>query len=271
MVSGPSTKDTRIRLCVPYLKNLKSQNSIFANRGVIGLNDNIACHALDADSSATAFLGDRAFFAQVMQTQRFSIGNYGIGPLTGQPSLGLGAPVYSVDGPLNGVAFAALNLSALGQALAETPLPGGASLWVLDRRSTVVAVHPASQGSRQTLGSTEQDTIVLAALRNAQPGLHEEPDRHGVRQVYAYAPVSGTGGGLFVAMRVPRDILTAGAQQTLWVHILTLLGMSAFGMVAAWWLGGRMIVLPAQAILKSEFCMADSLQAPPVCAYSSRW
>ena len=86
MASGPSTKDTRIRLCVPYLKNLKFKNSIFANRGVIGLNGNIACHALDADTSATAFLGDRAFFAQVMQTQRFFIGNYGMGPLTGQPS-----------------------------------------------------------------------------------------------------------------------------------------------------------------------------------------
>ena len=251
IASGPSTKDTRIRLCVPYLKNLKSQNSMFANLGVIGLDGIVTCHALDAGTSATAFLGDRAFFAQVMQTQRFSVGNYGIGPLTGRPSLGLGAPVYSVDGPLNGVAFAALDLSALGQALAETPLPGGASLWVLDRRNTVVAVHPASQGSRQALGSMEQDTIVLAARRNARPGLHEEPDSQGVRQVYAYAPVGGTDGGLFVTMRVARDTLTAGAQQTLWAHILALLGMSVFGMVAAWWLGGRMIVLPAQAILKS--------------------
>lgn len=251
IASGPSTKDTRIRLCVPYLKNLKSQNSMFANLGVIGLDGIITCHALDAGTSATAFLGDRAFFAQVMQTQRFSVGNYGIGPITGRPSLGLGAPVYSVDGPLNGVAFAALDLSALGQALAEIPLPGGASLWVLDRRNTVVAVHTASQGSRQALGSMEQDTIVLAARRNARPGLHEEPDSQGVRQVYAYAPVGGTDGGLFAVMRVPRDTLMAGAQQTLWVYILALLGMSAFGMGAAWWLGGRMIVQPARAILKS--------------------
>ena len=251
MTSGPSIKDTRIRLCVPYLKNLKSQNTIFANLGVIGLDGNITCHALDADTSVRAFLGDRPFFAQVMQTQKFSIGNYGIGPLTGLPSLGLGAPVYGVDGPLNGVAFAALDLSALGQALAETPLLAGASLWVLDRRNTVVAVHPSSQGSRKALGDVEQDTIVLAALRNARPGLHEEPDSQGVRQVYAYAPVGGTGGGLFVAMRVPKDTLTAVAQQALLVHLLTLLGMSAFGVVAAWWLGGRMIVLPAQAILKS--------------------
>ncbi len=251
MTSGPSIKDTRIRLCVPYLKNLKTQNSMFANLGVIGLDGNITCHALDGGTPTEIFLGERAFFRQVIETQKFSVGNYGIGPLTGLPSLGLGAPVYGVDGPLNGVAFAALDLSALGQALAETPLLAGASLWVLDRRNTVVAVHPASQGSRKALGDTERDAIVLAALRNARPGLHEEPDSQGMRQVYAYAPVGGTGGGLFVAMRVPRDTLTAEAQQALWVHILALLGMSAFGMAAAWWLGGRMIVRPAQAILKS--------------------
>ena len=251
MASGPSIKDTRIRLCVPYLKNLQAQDTAFANLGVVGLDGRVTCHALDMGASAEVFLGDRAFFKQVLQTQKFVVGDHGVGPVTGRPSLGLGAPVYSVDGPLNGVAFAALDLNVLGQALAETSLPGGASLWVLDRRSTVVAAHPASQGNRKTLGSTEQDAIVLTAQRHAQPGLHEEPDSQGIRQAYAYAPVGGTGGGLFVVMQVPRDTLTAGAQQTLWVYILVFLGMSAFGMVAAWWLGGRMIVLPARAILKS--------------------
>ena len=251
MASGPSIKDTRIRLCVPHLKNLQAQNSAFANLGVIGLDGNVACHALDAGTNTRIFLGDRAFFRQILQTQKFAVGNYGVGPVTGRPSLGLGVPVYGVDGLVNGVAFAALDLSALAQALAETPLLGGASLWVLDRRNTVVAIHPSSQGDRKALGDMMQHPVLLAALRNARPDLHEEPDSKGVRQVYAYAPVGGTDGGLLVAMQVPRDTIMAAAQQTLLVHLLALLGMSAFGVVAAWWLGGRMIVLPARAILKS--------------------
>ncbi|TAG33119.1 MAG: PAS domain S-box protein [Polaromonas sp.] len=146
---------------------------------------------------------------------------------------------------------AALDSSALGQALAETPLPGEAGLWVLDRRSTVVAAHPASQGRRKTLGSTEQDATVLTAQRHGRPGLHEAPDSQGIWQTYAYAPVGGTGDGLFVVMQVPRDALTAGAQQPLWAYILAWLGMGAFGMMAVWWLGGRMVVQPARAILKA--------------------
>ena len=251
MASGPSIKDTRIRSCVPYLNNLQAQNSGFANLGVISLDGNITCHALDTGTNTEVFLGDRAFFRQTLQTQKFAVGNYGIGPVTGRPSLGLGTPVYSAAGPLNGVAFAALDLEALTQALAGTPLPGGASLWVLDRRNTVVAVHPASQAGRKTLGGTEQDTIVLAAQRNVPSGLHEGLDSQGIRQVYAYAPVGGADSGLLVTLQMPQDAITAPAQQILLTHLLTLLGMSALGVLAAWWLGGRMIVLPTRAILKS--------------------
>lgn len=248
--SAPSIKDTRLRRCVVYLKNLKSQDTAYANLGVIGLDGTVTCHALDSGSNAEFFLGDRAFFKQVLKTQKFSIGDYGIGPVTGQPALGLGAPVYGDDGALNGVAFAALDLSALSKALSGTPLLGGASLRVLDRRNTLLAIHPSSQGASKVLGDAEQDHVVLAAVQDAQPGLHEGLDSHGVQQVYAYAPVGGTRGGLFVAISVPRDIITAGPLEAQLATLLALLCMSTIGAVAAWWLGGRLIILPAKAILK---------------------
>lgn len=250
MASGPSIKDTRIRLCVPYLKNLQAQDSAFANLGVISLDGNVTCHALDKGANAEFFLGDRVFFKQVLQTQKFAVGNYGVGPVTGLPSLGLGAPVYGTDGPLNGVAFAALDLGALARALADTPLPAGASLWVMDRRNAVLATYPGSSEGRKALGDMLQSPVVLTALRDAKPGLYEAPDSRGIRQVYAYAPVGGTDSGLFVAMRIAQDTITAPAQQAFLANLLLLLCMSAFGIMAAWWLGRRMIVIPAQAILK---------------------
>ena len=250
MASGPSIKDTRIRLCVPYLKNLQSQNSAYANLGVIGLDGKVTCHALDSGNNAEVFLGDRVFFKQVLKTQKFAVGEYGIGPVTGQPSIGFGVPVYNGEGLLNGVAFAALDLSAFATVLSETPLLGGASLRLLDRRNNLLSVHPNSPGASKAPGGVEQDPVVLAAVQAAQPGWHDGPDGNGVQQVYAYAPVAGTGGSLFVAISVPRDTITAGPRDALLANLLALLGISAFGIIAAWWLGGRLIVLPAQAILK---------------------
>ena len=250
IASGPSVKDTRIPLCVPFLKNLQSQNNAYANLGVIGLDGKVICHALDAGAGGEFTLGDRPFFQQVLKTQKFSVGTFGMGPVTGQPALGLGLPVYSADGPFNGVAFASLDLSALTKALADTPLLAGASLWVLDRRSTVLAVHPLSQGVKKAIGEVEQDPVLVDAIRSAQTGVQEAPDTQGVRQVYAYAPVGGTNRALFVAIRVPHQTITSESREALLGNLLALLGMSAFGGMAAWWLGGRWIVRPAQAIVK---------------------
>ena len=250
MASGPSIKDTRIRLCVPYLKSLKSQNSDYANLGVLDLDGQATCHALDSGNSAAVKLGDKAFFQQVLKTRKFAVGDYGAGPVTSQPTLGLGVPVYSGDGQLNGVAFAVLDLSAVSKALVDTTLLAGASLWVLDRRNTVLATHPLSHDTRITLGTVEENPLVRAAARVAIAGLHHGPDESGVEYVYAYAPVGKTDTGLFVVVGMPSSAITAAPDAALLLHLLSLLGLSALGVVAAWWLGGRLIILPAKAILK---------------------
>ena len=250
MASGPSIKDTRIRLCVPYLKSLKSQNSDYANLGVLDLDGQATCHALDSGNSAAVKLGDKAFFQQVLKTRKFAVGDYGAVPVTSQPTLGLGVPVYSGDGQLNGVAFAVLDLSAVSKALVDTTLLAGASLWVLDRRNTVLATHPLSHDTRITLGTVEENPLVRAAARVAIAGLHHGPDESGVEYVYAYAPVGKTDTGLFVVVGMPSSAITAAPDAALLLHLLSLLGLSALGVVAAWWLGGRLIILPAKAILK---------------------
>ena len=50
IASGPSIKDTRNRLCVEYLKNLRAQDSIYSNLGIIGLDGKLSCHAMDEGS-----------------------------------------------------------------------------------------------------------------------------------------------------------------------------------------------------------------------------
>ena len=250
MATVPSIKDTRSRQCVPHLKNLKSQNSAYANLGVLDLDGQATCHALDSENSVAVKLGDKAFFQQVLKTRKFAVGDYGASPVTGQPTLGLGVPVYSGDGQLNGVAFAALDLSAVSKALVDTPLLAGSSLWVLDRRNTVLAIHPLSHDTRITLGAVEENPLVRAAARVAIAGLHHGPDESGLEQVYAYAPVGKTDTGLFVVVGTPNKTITAAPNEALLINLLWMLGLSFLGVIAAWWLGGRLIILPTKAILK---------------------
>ena len=245
--NGPSIKDTRNRLCVQYFKNLQSQDSIYANLGIIGLDGKLSCHALDSDANSSIYVGDRTFYRQVLDTQKFSVGEYAVSRSTGKPGIAFGMPVYSSEGLLNGVAYAAIDIEKIAEVLAADPVVAGAQLRVIDRHGIILASHPSSLG---VPGSKDADALVLEAAKAGKPGVREAVDASGVQQVYAYAPVDSTNGALFMAISMPRDILTAGPRALLLSDFAALLAVTAFGMACAWAMGKRLVVNPANAILK---------------------
>ncbi|MBH2020125.1 MAG: PAS domain S-box protein [Burkholderiales bacterium] len=244
IASGPSIKDPQNRLCVQYLKNLQSQDSGYSNLGVIGLNGQVSCHAMD--SGAPVYLGDQTFFSQTMSGQAFSVGDYAVSRLTGRTGMAFGMPVYSAEGVINGVAFAAVDVQRFADALPARGSVEGAQLRVIDRHGTVLAAEPPEG----LVGHKEPDAVVLDAVQLRQPGVREAVDARGGEKVYAYAPVRGSQGGLFVAISVPRDTLTAAPRALLLADLAALLGVTAFGMACAWAMGKRLVVNPANAILK---------------------
>ena len=247
IASGPSIKDTRNRLCVQYLKNLQAQDSIYANLGIIGLDGKLSCHAMDSGANSDIYIGDRTFYRQVLDGQKFSVGEYAVSRSTGKPGIAFGMPVYSSEGVLNGVAYAAIDIEIIADVLAADPIVAGAQLRVIDRQGIILAAHPSSMGLP---GSKEPDARVLEAAQSGKPGVREAVDAGGVQQVYAYAPVGGTNGGLSVAISMPRDSLTAAPRALLLSDFAALLAMTAFGMACAWAMGKRLVVNPANALLE---------------------
>ncbi len=244
IASGPSIKDTRNRLCVQYLKNLQMQDMAYSNLGVVDLNGKMTCHA--ASQVANIYIGDRTFFTQALEQRAFSVGDFAISRSTGRPGVAFGMPVYSTEGVLNGVAFAAVDIRIFAASVSAKKILEGAQLRVIDRQGIVLASHPAAG----LAGSRERDSVVLEAARSWQPGVAQATDGRGVEQVYAYAPVGGTKGGLFVAISVPHAILVATPRTLLMADLAALLGMAAFGMACAWAMGRRLVVNPAHAILQ---------------------
>lgn len=247
IASGPSIKDTRNRLCVEYLKNLQTRDSIYSNLGVIGLDGKLSCHALASGDPGEIYIGERTFYQQVIDGQKFSVGEYAVSRSTGKPGIAFGLPVYSNEGLLNGVAYAAIDLQTIADVLAADPLVPGAQLRIIDRQGVILAAHPSSTA---VPGSQETDAQVLQAAQSGKPGVREAVDAAGVQQVYAYAPVGGPKDGLWVALSMPRDLLTAAPRALLLTDLAALLAMTVFGMACAWAMGKRLVVDPANALLK---------------------
>ena len=253
IAGGPSIKNPRLNLCGSYLRNLQSQNPGYTNLGVLSLDGRVVCQSLEINPGAD--FSQRTFFQQVLATRKFSIGDLVIGPASDRAIIAFGIPVYADDGVMNGVAFAALDVAALAKALDPGALLDGAQLRVLDRRGTVLSAQatPAIQP-----GSPDPDALVLQAIKARRSGIQEDRDADGLERIYAYAPVTGAAdSGLWVAISVPRSLVTAGPRQAFLINLAALLGLTAFGIVCAWWFGGRLIVKPARDILKEAAEVAD--------------
>ena len=247
MASAPSIKDTRIRLCMQYLKSLQTYDSIYSNLGVVGLDGKLSCHAMATGAHSDVYIGDRTFYQQVLQEKKFSVGEYAVPRATGKPGIAFGMPVYSSEGILNGMAFASIDIAVMAEVMAADLLVPGAQMRIIDRQGVILAARPSSTA---VPGSKEADAQVLQAVQSGKPGVREAVDAAGVQQVYAYAPVGGPKDGLWVALSMPRDLLMAAPRALLLTDLAALLFMTLFGMVCAWAMGKRLVVNPANALLK---------------------
>lgn len=246
LASGPHIKNPAPGLCGRHLKNLHQEHPEFTNLGLAAPDGTMLCDALDAITNLKA--DQRAFFQQVMAGQRFAVGRYAIGRASGRPGIGFAVPVRNDAGNISGVAFAVLSLEGLAQSLADAPAIPGARLAVMDRDGTVLAVSPAQPS---WLGQPHPDPVIQQAVRERRQGVLHAADAQGSAQVYGVAPVSGGGReGLFVAINLPNALIAAPSRQDLIVELLVLLMVAMFGVACAWWMGNRLIVNPAQAILK---------------------
>ncbi len=246
IASGPHIKNPVPGLCGQHLKNLHEEHPEFTNLGVAAPDGTMLCDALDPITNLKA--DQRPFFQQVMAGQRFAVGRYAIGRASGRPGIGFAVPVRNDAGQISGVAFAVLSLDGLAQSLADAPAMPGARLAVMDRDGTVLAVSPAQPS---WLGQPHPDPVIQQAVRERRQGVLHAADAQGSAQVYGVAPVSGGGReGLFVAISVPNALITASSREDLVVELLVLLVVAMFGVACAWWMGNRLIVNPAHAILK---------------------
>ncbi|MDB5929662.1 MAG: multi-sensor signal transduction histidine kinase [Polaromonas sp.] len=261
MASTPSVQDSTNRLCVQYFKNLQAQNAGYSNLGVVALNGRLSCDA--ADTGEAVDISDRVFFRKVLDEKKFSIGEYTASGLGGRPGIAFGMPVYSSQQVLTGVAFASLDLDEVARALGQDEILDGAKLRVMDRRGRVLAAYPKTPGPP---GRQEPDALVVEAARMAAPGMREAVDAQGIEQVYAYAPVDapGTAGGLFVAISVPRAVITAAPRALMLGNLAALLAMTTLGMACAWALGKRLVVNPANEILQEADQIAHGNFEPRV-------
>lgn len=247
VVSAPAVRRDDLReLCSEFLRNVAQATPGYGTIGVVNLDGDVRCHG--HTSRATLNVADRPYFRQAVRDQRFSVGEYMVGRVTGSKQLGFAMPIFGHTGELVGVAFTTVDLGPASTRLRALGLSGSMQVDVADARGTVLA---SSRKDVDLIGTQLESPALRAALGGGELGSLELRDTEGTDWFYELMPVDGTESArLFVIAGGQRDTILQPATQRFQQQLAVLLLTSLLGLALAWHMAVRHIAHPVSALLE---------------------
>jgi len=236
-----------------HLSNLRKLAPNYINFGLIETNGLVFCSAMRASNSIS--LADRSYFQRVIQTKRFSAGDFQMGRLTGEPGLNFGYPVFDERGELKRVLFASLKLSRLSQAVAYIAMPQGGSISVIDRNGTILARQPEPE---KWVGKNMSQSPVVQRIIKQEDGTFEMAGIDGIKRLHAITSIMENGTPtLFVSIGIPLSVSFAHANQTLARNLIILVLTAGILCWVAHWYAQRFVLRPVNALASAAEKLAQ--------------
>ena len=187
----PLIKARDRQACNAYLAAMQPRFPAFITFLVTDLNGQSFC---DASSDHKPIdIAARAYFASVLNTGAFAVGEFSIGLSSGRRVIQFASPFYGDDGRMAGVIVASLSLDWLADYIARNGAPAGAALAITDRNGTYLARYP------------DNDRFVGRELpADKYPKLDRRAtadmlDLDGVERIVGFSALGADSGGLLVS------------------------------------------------------------------------
>src|ERR1700738_5060268 len=136
----PSIKTKDSQACNAYLAAMQQRFPAFVTFLVADLNGWSFCDTNSDHRPLT--IAARAYFANVLKTGAFTVGEFSAGLSTGRKVIQFVLPFYGDDGRMGGVILWGLSLDWLPGYIAKKGGPAGGAIAVTDRNGTYLARSP---------------------------------------------------------------------------------------------------------------------------------
>jgi len=214
----------------------------YVNFGIASLDGSVFCSALPLNQAdANVNISDRHYFQRTLRIRDFAVGSYQMGRIARTFTINFGYPILSGGGELQGVLFAALDLSYLVRAAVQAQLPEGAVLTIRDSTGTILFRYPEHE--RWFGLSLPEAPIVKFILSHQGWGTAEAAGIDGIRRLYAFAPLSNSiDPVVYLSVGLESKIAFSKADKQMF-HNLVWLGLVTLLALAAAWFGGSFFVM----------------------------
>ena len=199
-------------------------HAIYANIGAIDPDGYVFASAVPATNRV--YLGDRSYFQIARDSQKFAVGEFQLGRITGKPTLNMAHPIKGrLSGQFHGVVFLALDLNWLNQMAAKAELPDGSTMTVIDRNANILVRYSIPESDRNWVGeSLKSDARIVKFLKAGGEMAGVSAGLDGVKRLYTSTPLSRTGGiaDAHVIVGIPVQVAYAFANHTLAQNLIVL-------------------------------------------------
>jgi signal transduction histidine kinase len=229
----PLIKARDHKACNAYLAAMQPRFPAFITFIVVDLNGRSFCDTNSGHSPIT--IAARAYFASVLKTGAFSVGEFSTGLSSGRRVIQFASPFYGDDGRMGGVIVASLSLDWLADYIARKGAPAGAALAVTDRNGTYLARYP--DNDRFVGRKLPTDKYPILGHQAAADML----DLDGVERIVGFSALGAESGGLLVSFGLNKAQAFAEIQDRTQRGIF-LIVMSTSLVLLLTWLGARRFI-----------------------------
>jgi len=229
----PSIKARDSQACNAYLAAIQQRFPAFITLLVTDLSGHTFC---DTNSDHRPInISGRGYFASVLKTGAFTVGEFSRGLSTGRKVIQFALPFYGDDGRMGGVIVAGLSLDWLADFIARKGAPEGTALAITDRNGTYLARYPNNDRfvGRKMLGDKYRKMDVR--------GVIDSLDGDGVERVEGYSALGADSGGLVISFGLDKAQAFTQIQDRTQRGIL-LIALSTSLVLMLTWLGARRFI-----------------------------
>ena len=226
--------------CRALFADLVKRFPLYTNASAAHPNGDVFCSGLPL--AAPVNFADRPYFRRTLETRDFTVSEYQIGRISGKPVVTLSYPSVDASGVVRAVVSLGLGLDWLGELAAESQLPPGSSITIIDRAGTILARVPASA---TWVGKTVPEApSIRAILSRLGEGTVQAVGVDGVERLYAFTPLLGVKapGPLYVSVGIPTDVAYAEVRRIFRWNLVGL-GLTTALMLVAAWVGSDLLIL----------------------------
>jgi PAS domain S-box-containing protein len=233
MSEVPSIKTKDSQACDAYLAAMQRRFPAFVTFLVTDLKGWSFCDTNSDHRPIT--IAARAYFASILKTSAFTVGEFSTGLSTGRKVIQFALPFYDDDGHMGGVIVAGLDLDWLADYIARKGVPEGDSLAITDRNGTYLARYPHNDRFVGTKMPGEK-------YRNMdERGAVDMLKVDGVELVEGYSALRADSGGLVVSFGLNKAQVFTAIQNRTQRGIL-LIALSTSLVLVLTWLGARRFI-----------------------------